>query len=500
MALKIKQRKFTLWNLLVINVGTIVGIGIFFKNPGVLNTAGNAWFAIGAWIIGIVTVLLTSISFFEIASSTDGERGTLANWGRKFISEKAGRTISIFWNYVWYPVLIVTLAVFTAVFAQLAMGIGADWSSTMTTFFLVSVALVTFISVALSNYFSDEGGKWVQSISTVIKFIPLVLVAVIAFANPTVASGANAFNTNIDGVTPSVMTMIIAIPGALFALDAFLSSTNLQKEEAVKGQAAKSSVIAVSFVGAFYLLFAIGMFFGTADGSLFAIVSNTFGANGTKLVFFAITISAFGVTNGILVSWTRSLRQANEDNLFVRVPSIDKVGPTGSSKGAIKFAAIIVLAWAILLIFAGITAYGQTYGTTGVLHWTDFIDQFSNVAVIGGFFTYAVIMISAYANRFTDKVSVVKTKFFTKTAPIAIALITLISSFVIINWFFNEPVIGYFILFTVILVLVISLFNNLILDAHSHIVEKKAKVAKKGAKKEVKKVSKTIKKLDKRKK
>jgi hypothetical protein len=39
--MKKKERKFSLFNLLLINMGSIVGIGIFFKNEGVLNSAGS---------------------------------------------------------------------------------------------------------------------------------------------------------------------------------------------------------------------------------------------------------------------------------------------------------------------------------------------------------------------------------------------------------------------------------------------------------------------------
>ena len=38
-----RKIKFNLWFLLALNVGTMVGIGIFFKNQSVLTTAGTGW-------------------------------------------------------------------------------------------------------------------------------------------------------------------------------------------------------------------------------------------------------------------------------------------------------------------------------------------------------------------------------------------------------------------------------------------------------------------------
>lgn len=449
---KTVKKGYSFLNLLTLNVGCMVGIGIFFKNEGIIGaTHGNPWLVIAAWIIGGIAVMALAIGFSEVATSTIGERGTLSKWADKFISRKVAKMIAIFFQFIWYPAIILTIALFSAEFT-FAIWAPAYFEEEGMAFakFMTYFGLAGFYMVAImfANAKSNAFGKMAQLVGTIIKFIPLLVVLVLGFVHPVSTTGG-VFGKGDFEFNP--ILIIGALPGVLFALDSFLNGLNLQGEENKKGDAIRATLIAVVGVAIFYTIIAVSVMKG-ADGPFITALVGNLGAGFSSALFACIVISALTVLNGLAVSSSRFVKQVQEDKLFTNIKMIDEVSPTGEYTGAIKFMTILSLGWFAVLMIAG---YMQDKS------YVDFIDNWSNIAVLGGFLSYSIIILGALANRVTGKVKVEKKKYFVAASIIGLIFSVFTTFYVTTGFLFGAGIVKYFIYFGILLIVFLYYFQKM---------------------------------------
>lgn len=446
------KKGYSFLNLLTLNIGCMVGIGIFFKNEGIFTaTEGNPWLVIAAWIIGGIAVMALAIGFSEVATSTQGERGTLAKWAEKFISVKVAKLVAIFFQFIWYPTIILTIALFSThftfqIWAPDYIGETGQEFATFITYF--AVAAFYMLTIMFANAKSNTFGKVAQLVGTIIKFIPLLLVLVLGFANPVSTTGGALANGSTEF---NPILIIAALPGVLFALDSFLNGLNLQGEESRKGDAIKATLISVLAVGVFYTLISVSVMNG-ADGDFIITIVSNLGSQFASILFAFIVISALTVLNGLTVSSGRFVKQVQEDELFTKIKMVDKVAPTGEYTGAIKFMAILSMGWFAVLMIAGYMN-GKDY--------IGFIDAWSNIAVLGGFLIYSIIILGALANRVTGKVKVEKKKYFVVSSVIGLVFSVFTTFYVTTGALFGDGIVKYFVYFGILLTAMLYYFQKL---------------------------------------
>jgi amino acid transporter len=62
-----KQKKISLKGAILILIGQIVGIGLFFKNMSIFNANnGNPYGIIGSWVIGAIMTLTVALTIGKI--------------------------------------------------------------------------------------------------------------------------------------------------------------------------------------------------------------------------------------------------------------------------------------------------------------------------------------------------------------------------------------------------------------------------------------------------
>ena len=203
------KKKYGLFTAICMVVGIVIGSGVFFKAQAVLQkTDGNMILGILAWIIGGMIMLFCILAFSVLAQKYEKVNGVV-DYAEMTIGSKYGYYIGWFMTVLYYPTMTSVLAWLSARYLltfictanpDFGMYIGADAGGsvfgpetmTVACFFLV-------LSFAINALSPKIAGK-VQVSTTVIKLIPLLLMAVVGtiygLTHP-VAEGAA--ESGIDG-------------------------------------------------------------------------------------------------------------------------------------------------------------------------------------------------------------------------------------------------------------------------------------------------------------
>ena len=305
-------RKLGFFAALAMLIGSVVGIGIFFKNGSVLGASdGNGATALTAWIVGGLLSLAAAVSFSELGTKmkTKNVHG-LPAWAEKYGGKKFGYFVRFNYYAVFFALLTPMVAFFVSelffVFLQSTDAISAVpavWVNGL-------VALGLSVLVISMNFWSVKASGWIQTVTTILKFMPLVLAAVIGIAmfnthnggwtdDKGVAQyGSNSFKHGSFNFTG----LLAALPAVLFAYDAFLSVAGLS-DKTKGGNKTVSKVIFVGMISIIILYSTIAVAAMLHGGSIEHIIIDSLPHSAGKalsiFVMAFLFISGYGVLNGL---------------------------------------------------------------------------------------------------------------------------------------------------------------------------------------------------------
>ena len=152
-------------------VGCVIGSGVFFKPTAIYTATGGApGLAIIAWVVTSLVCLCAAMTFAEIAILIP-ETGGMPVYLKKVFGDRVGYLCGWMQTVVFYPGLVAALAVAVANQAKLFLGDGM----------VVPVAIVCIIIMVALNCMGAKVGGAAQTIFTVAKLIPLVLIMIFGF-------------------------------------------------------------------------------------------------------------------------------------------------------------------------------------------------------------------------------------------------------------------------------------------------------------------------------
>lgn len=321
-------------------IGTVIGTGIFFKNKSMISWAhGNAWLVIGAWIIGSIVAFAAAVSFSQIARKTKNNNSGIGQLTEEMISKKVGWHTKINWPFFYFPWNVFLISLYASDYIiKVATGTGA-YDHTIIALIL---ALSILIVIVVINIIWTKIGGWIQISATVIKIIPLIILALSAFVVVFVMPDTNwwhgtnhkeipydpTIGSDTNGMSP-LLILVFIIPGTLFAYDSFLNATNVS-ESVNKKHVTYAIVGGMTFIAIIYLLVTIAILStGTlnADDALIKV----FGGNPNnptilakvmeKIIQMFIVISALGGLNGFCFAWVQAtksiLKKPTTKNTFI---------------------------------------------------------------------------------------------------------------------------------------------------------------------------------------
>lgn len=286
-------------------VGIVIGIGIFFKAENVLKSSGgNPKIAIMAWVLGGVISILSGLTAAEVGAAIPESGGMIA-WIKKIYGRKASFFVGWAQFIIYFPAMISLIGYYFAVFTADFLGIKANEKFIV----MVSLAVITFLY--LINIFTEKLGGKIQTISTIAKLIPLLLITVCGFLSHNNAQGI-FFTNQQEIVTKSPLILLgTALVPVMFAFDGWIFVGTVAGDlKNVKRDLPKSIILGIGFIAIFYTLLNIGLLKVYSAQELIekgmsGVATELFGSIGAKVIFLGIMISAFGALNGMILASTR---------------------------------------------------------------------------------------------------------------------------------------------------------------------------------------------------
>ena len=304
------ERKYGLFTAICMVVGTVIGSGVFFKAQNVLEaTGGNMPLGIAAWAITGLLMIVCSVQFSVMATRYEKVSGVV-DYAEATCGSSYGYYLAWFLVNIYYPAMTGVLACVSARYFGVIFG----WS-------LVSAEVMTLASLFLIgsytlNAFSPKLAGKFQVSATIIKFIPIVLMAVVGVIvgsvngtlpqNFTEVVGTPKGGTNMSGLFAAIVATVFAYEGWIVATSINAELKNPKKNLPI------ALVIGAFIVVAAYVLYYVGVAGGASNKELIEIgathaFSNIFGSVGGTILNICIVISCLGTLNGLMVASTRGM-------------------------------------------------------------------------------------------------------------------------------------------------------------------------------------------------
>lgn len=307
------KKHYGIWTGIAMVVGIVIGSGVFLKAGGVLKLAGgNLKLSILAWFIGGLIMITSSFCFAVFATKVTKYNGVV-DYVEVASNEKIGYSLAWMITSFYYPIVASIVALFAGsyFFKMIGLNIGlTDWQN-----FLFAFGIITL--VVIMNYLSPIIASRFQISATVVKLIPILLIAIGGlFASLIVGNDygiINAFKNNAEGYE---LNFGEAVKKTAFAYEGWVCATAINAElKDSKKNLPKALVGGTIAILVFYIVYYV---------SLSAILGNEaniiqdekapivafqkmFGTIGGSIFTFFIMISCLGTVNGVTMGCCRGM-------------------------------------------------------------------------------------------------------------------------------------------------------------------------------------------------
>lgn len=342
------KKSLGLWEAIALVVGMVIGSGIFFKPAIVFQNAGSSTMGILAWVVSGVITIASGLTIAEIASAIP-ITGGLVVYLKKLYGERWAFLLGWVQTLIYVPGSTAASAV---VFAT-----QATYFFPMTEFQQKLLAIFMILVVLILNSISIEIGGKVQSVATVGKLIPIVLLILIGLIkgkNPAFSSASlPSQNLNFG----------VAMLGTLWAYDGWVNAANIAGElKNSKRDLPIAIIVGLIIIMSVYVLVNIALVKTIPFERIIASekpVSEAavvlLGSKGSSLIAAGILISIFGALNGYLMTGARVPFAMGRDGLLPFSNRFSRTNRAQSPYFSLIFEAILASIYAISGSFNALT-------------------------------------------------------------------------------------------------------------------------------------------------
>ena len=323
-----KKNEYGLFTSIGMIVGIVIGSGIFFKSDNILvATNGSISLGVLVFCIAAMGIIFGSLTISELASR-ESRAGGIISYAEYSYNESVACAFGWFHTFLYYPTLVAVVSWVAGIYICMLFGInGGLLLQTIIGFF---VMLILYIM----NILSAKMGGYFQNASTVIKIIPLILIALagVFFGNPSEIVIS-------DVVNMKSATWIAAIAPIAFSFDGWIIATSIGHEiKDSKKNLPRALIIAPLFILIIYVLYFVGIsiylgpeqIMSLGDAHVDLAANNLFGPWGAKIVLTFVVISILGTVNGLVMGHTRLPYSLAIRGMF---PNSDKIKKVNESLG-----------------------------------------------------------------------------------------------------------------------------------------------------------------------
>ena len=312
-----KKNEYGLFTAIAMIVGIVIGSGIFFKSDNILVATGGS-VALGA----AIAIIFGSLTISQLASRSSKEGGLIA-YAEEYYNKSTSCAFGWFQTFLYFPTLIAVVSWVAGIYICILFGIEGTLEKQM----LIGLAIMVFLFVI--NTLSAKLGGLFQNASTIIKLIPLLLIAVAGLVFGDTSS------VSFSDITAMKSTgWIAAIAPIAFSFDGWVVSTSISHEiKDSKRNLPKALIIAPIFILIVYVLYFVGisMYIGPetimslGDAHVDLAANNLLGPWGAKIVLIFVIISIMGTINGLTLGMIRLPHSLSVRNMFPKSKVINKI-------------------------------------------------------------------------------------------------------------------------------------------------------------------------------
>ena len=351
------ERKYGLFTAICLVVGTVIGSGVFFKAQTVLEkTGGNMLLGILSWSITGFLMIVCAAMFAVMATKYEKVSGMV-----DYAEATCGSTYSYYLAWflvnIYYPAMTGVLAWVSARYFGEIFGWGAAAPEVMT------LAALFLIGTYALNILSPKLAGKLQISATVIKLIPIVLMAVAGVAVGSVKGTLpENFATVVDPAKGGMSGLFGGVVATVFAYEGWIVATSINAELKNSKKNLPIALVVGSFiVAAAYVLYFVGVAGGASTSVLITngaptAFSNIFGSIGGKLLQVCIVVSCLGTLNGLMVATTRGMyaiavrNQGPNPRMFRQID-----GATNMVSNSAVYGLLVCCVWMVYFYGANLT-------------------------------------------------------------------------------------------------------------------------------------------------
>lgn len=341
------KRVLTLLDSTMINVGTIIGSGIFLVPTTIALYLHSFSLTIAVWLVAGVVTLFGALSMAELGAAMPKAGGQFV-----YLREAYGPV----WGFLygWASFAVINSASIAALAVAFATYLG--YFHPLTTLQIKIIAVLAITAFTLLNTYGVKSGVWTQNILTFLKIGALVGIVVVGLTLP---GGDMA---NLEPLLPtrsftSLMALFgLALIATLWSYDGWIEITYVGGEVRNPGRNIPLSLLSSTLIIiALYLLVNLVFVFllsipGIASSELVAAdaMAVVLGPRGTTLITLAILVSTLGCVHVNVLACPRIYYAMAREGLF-----FGAVANTHPKYGTPAVSLILQGIWSALLVFSG---------------------------------------------------------------------------------------------------------------------------------------------------
>ena len=285
-------------------VGMVIGGGVFFKPQAVFTLTGvEPGLGMIAWILAGILTITAGLTAAEVSAAIPKTGGMMV-YIEEIYGKKLGFLTGWMQSVLFFPA---TIAAISVMFGQQSAYLIGTNSQT----FIIAMTVGVILLIGVLNTFGSKTSGTIQTVSTICKLIPLVLLIVFGFLKGDTSSPVMQPLVG-EGVQVSTVIgqLLVAI---LFAYDGWINVGAIAGEMKNPGKDLPKAIIGgLSVVMAVYVIINIAYLLVLPASELAlhaspasAVAEKLFGPIGGKIITVGILISVFGCINGYLLTGPR---------------------------------------------------------------------------------------------------------------------------------------------------------------------------------------------------
>ena len=283
-------------------VGMVIGGGVFFKPQAVYEITGGApGLGMLAWVLAGIMTITAGLTAAEVSAAIPKTGGMMV-YIEEIYGKKLGFLTGWMQSVLFFPA---TIAAISVMFGQQAAILLGNES------LVIPMTVGVILLIGVLNTFGSKTSGAIQTVSTICKLIPLILIIVFGFIK---GGGDNPVVQPLvaEGISPTgvIGQLLVAI---LFAYDGWINVGAIAGEMKDPGKDLPKAIVGgLSLVMAVYVVINLAYLWVLPANELAqyaspasVVATELFGPIGGKIITIGILISVFGCINGYLLTGPR---------------------------------------------------------------------------------------------------------------------------------------------------------------------------------------------------